>query len=178
MIVSTTGATDTLVDHDRFVAARQASGRRPVFILDLGAPRDFAPSVADVDDDVFLFDIDALEATCDRNRSLRQAEIGEAKKIIRQQTDRFMHEVYHRATGPVIQRLREQMGQVSRAELDLLFRKSPELNEQQRAAIEKSVNRIVNKLLHPPLESLKDEARAGTPHGLLDAVKRLFNLCD
>ena len=83
-----------------------------------------------------------------------------------------------RATGPVIQRLREQMGGISRNELDALFRRNPDLSEQQQAAIEKTVHRIVNKLLHPPLESLKDEARAGTPHGLLDAVKRLFNLSD
>jgi len=35
---------------------------------------------------------------------------------------------------------------------------------------------MVNKLLHPPLEVLKDESRAGSPHGLLDALKRLFRI--
>ena len=43
-------------------------------------------------------------------------------------------------------------------------------------ATERTVERIVNKLLHPPLETLRDEARDGTPHGLLDAIKRLFHL--
>ena len=37
---------------------------------------------------------------------------------------------------------------------------------------------LVNKLLHPPLEALRDEAQAGAPHGLLDALKRLFGLRD
>ena len=68
VIVSTTGATQTVVDRERFRAVRKASGQRPVFILDLGAPRDFAADVADIDEDVWLFDIDALEATCERNR--------------------------------------------------------------------------------------------------------------
>jgi glutamyl-tRNA reductase len=36
----------------------------------------------------------------------------------------------------------------------------------------------VNKLLHPPLESLRDESRLGSPHGLIDAIKRLFRLPD
>ena len=45
-----------------------------------------------------------------------------------------------------------------------------------RAEIEKTVERIINKLLHPPLEALREEARDGTPHGLLDALKRLFGL--
>ena len=178
MIVSTTGATQTVVDHARFEAIRKSSERKPVLILDLGAPRDFAHSIANIDENVFLYDIDALEATCEENRQLRKAEIKQARKIIEQQTERFMHEVYHRATGPVIQRLREQLSEIRRSELDILYRKNPDFTDAQRAAVEKTVHRIVNKLLHPPLKTLKDEAKAGTPHGLLDAVKRLFNLGD
>ncbi len=176
VIVSTTGATETLVSHERFDRVRRSTDRKPVFILDLGAPRDFASSIGQIDDNVFLFDIDALEATCEQNRKLRRSEIKKAKKIIESQTERFMQEVYHRATGPVIQRLRAQLGEISKSELDILFRKNADFSDSQQAAVERTVNRIVNKLLHPPLETLKDEARTGTPHGLLDAVKRLFNL--
>ncbi|HIK90586.1 MAG TPA: glutamyl-tRNA reductase, partial [Planctomycetes bacterium] len=64
----------------------------------------------------------------------------------------------------------------SRSELDLLCRREPDLTDTQRAAIEKTIHRIVNKLLHPPLETLKDEAKVGTPHGLLDAIRQLFHL--
>ncbi|MDG2128908.1 MAG: glutamyl-tRNA reductase [Fuerstiella sp.] len=176
VIVSTTGATETLISYDQFFKMRQTSDRKPVFILDLGAPRDFDPTISQIDDNVLLFDIDRLKETCEANRQLRVSEVEHAKKIIRQQTDQFMHEVYHRATGPVIQRLREQWSNVSRSELDLLCRREPNLTESQRASIEKTIHRIVNKLLHPPLETLKDEAKAGTPHGLLDAIRHLFHL--
>ncbi len=176
VIVSTTGASQAVVTHDRFDKARSQSNRHPVFILDLGAPRDFAPSIGRIDDNVFLYDIDALEATCAQNRRLRENEIVAAKRIIEFQTERFMHDVYHRATGPVIQRLRDHWGEISRSELEILFRKMPDLDETQKAAVEKTIHRIVNKLLHPPLETLRDEARSGSPQGLLDAVKRLFNL--
>ncbi|MEQ9406794.1 MAG: glutamyl-tRNA reductase [Fuerstiella sp.] len=178
VIVSTTGATTTLIDHDRFERVRRQSDRKPVFILDLGAPRDFDPSIAGLDDNVFLYDIDALEATCERNRNLRKSEIAAARKIIQHHTERFMHEVYHRATGPVVQRLRQQLTDISGREMEILFRRLPDLTEEQRAAIEKTVHRIVNKVLHPPLETLKVEAKAGPPHGLLDAVKQLFHLGD
>lgn len=178
VVVSTTGATKTLVSREQFASIRLRSGRKPVFILDLGAPRDFDASINSIDDNVFLYDIDALEETCEKNRQLRKNEIAQAKVIIREQTERFMHDVYHRATGPVVQRLREHWSDISRGEIDLLFRRMPDLNESQRAAVEKTVHRIVNKLLHPPLETLKDEARAGTPHGLLDAIRRLFHLGD
>ena len=39
-----------------------------------------------------------------------------------------------------------------------------------------SFDRLINKLLHPPLESLRSEAEKGPPHGLLDALKRLFQI--
>ena len=174
VIVSTTGASEILISKARFAAARAKSNCHPVFILDLAAPRDFDPAVSTVDDNVFLYDIDALEETCNRNRMAREAEVQKAMTIIGNQTQTFMQEIYHRATGPVIHRLREHWHDISRGELDRLYRKIPTLDDSQRQAIEATIQRIVNKLLHPPLEALKDEAKAGTPEGLLHAIRRLF----
>jgi glutamyl-tRNA reductase len=134
--------------------------------------------VSEVDDSVFLYDIDSLESTCRRNRESRSHEIARARAIIEQETSRFLQDLSHKATGPIIQRLRESWHDVSRQELEQLFRKLPALSESDRTAVERSVERIVNKLLHPPLETLKDEAREGTHHGLLDAIRRLFRISD
>jgi len=174
VIVSTTGSSEILISKDRFAAARARSDCHPIFILDLAAPRDFDPAVASVDDNVFLYDIDALEETCNRNRQAREAEVQKAMAIIENQTQVFMQEIYHRATGPVIHRLREHWHDISRGELERLYRKLPNLDAEHRQAIESTIQRIVNKLLHPPLEALKDEAKAGTPEGLLHAIRRLF----
>jgi len=174
VIISATGSDQVLISHDRFAQARRKFGGDPVFILDLAAPRDFDPKIESMDDNVFLFDIDSLEATCERNRRMRESEIVSAMQIISDQTDRFMQEIYHRATGPVIHRLREHWNSISDAELQRLYRKLPDLNDAQRVAVEKTIRRIVNKLLHPPLEALKDEAREGTPSSLLQAISRLF----
>jgi len=178
IIVSTTGADRPIVDVDRFVQIRQNSDSHPLFILDLGAPRDFDPQVGDVDENVFLYDIDDLEATCESNRTARTAELERAEGIIEQETDRFMHDVFHRATGPIIRRLREEWHDVRHEEVERLFTKLPHLDEPHRKEIEKSIERIINKLLHPPLEALRDEARGGAPHTLIEALKRLFHLRD
>ena len=176
VVISTTGADHPIVDAARFRGIRNSGLGKPVFILDLGAPRDFAPDVAEVDEGVFLYDIGDLQRTCDQNRAARSTEIACARAIVEEETARFMHDIYHKATGPIVQRLREQWHDVSRRELEVLFRKLPELSTGDQQAIERSVERIVNKLLHPPLETLRDEAREGTPHSLIDAVKRLFHL--
>lgn len=178
VIVSTTGATEPVVTADRFRLARKKTGQKPVLILDLGAPRDFETGVGELDDNVFLYDIDDLEATCERNRKARTGEMERARQIIDEETDRFLHELHHKATGPIIQRLRAHWHDISRDELDQLFRKLPDLPPEQRTAIERSIERIVNKLLHPPLETLRAESKEGTPHGLLDAIRRLFHLSE
>jgi glutamyl-tRNA reductase len=178
VIVSTTGADEPVFTVDRIRAIRRKTGPKPVFILDLGAPRDFDPAVGDLDDGVFLYDIDDLEATCEKNRKARIHEIAKARAIIKEETERFMHDVYHKATGPIVKRLREHWHEISRQELEILYRKLPDLDAREREAIEKSIERIVNKLLHPPLETLREEARGGPPHGLIETLKRLFHLRD
>jgi glutamyl-tRNA reductase len=89
-----------------------------------------------------------------------------------------MQELYHRATGPIIRQLRQGWQVVRDQELDRLFKKLPDLDERSRQEISQAFERYVNKLLHPPLESLRDESRHGSPHGLMDALKRLFRLED
>jgi glutamyl-tRNA reductase len=174
VIVSTTGAPQPIVDVARFRAARAGADGKPVFIIDLATPRDFAPGVADIDENVFLYDIEALQATCEQNRRQRTGEIERARRIVAEETDRFLHDIYHKATGPIISQLRAGWRKVCQDELDQLFAKHQALDADERRGIERTVERIVNKLLHPPLEALRDEARKGTPHGLMEALKRLF----
>lgn len=178
VIVSTTGAATPIVDRDRMQKVRQSSRGQTLFVLDLGAPRDFAHDAGDVDDNVFLYDIDDLREACDANRQARSKEIEAATDIVADATDRLMQDLHHRTTGPVISRLKREWHDISQQELELLFRRLPHLNETDREAIERVIGRIVNKLLHPPLETLKGEAKEGPPEGLLDAMRHLFQLKD
>lgn len=176
VIVSTTGADPCLVNAARFQKVRAVSGTKPTFILDLGVPRDFDPAIREFDN-VFLYCIDDLEPICERNRQNRLQEVERALLIVDEETEKFLAEVHHRATGPIIKRLREQWRDVVDQETARLFTRLPHL-EKDRPEIERTIEQMVNKLLHPPLEVLRDEAREGTPHGLMDALKRLFRLHD
>ncbi len=178
VIVSTTGAQQPILTVDEIRQVRNKTGPRTIFILDLGAPRDVEPGVSKIDDGIFLYDIDDLEATCETNRKKRASAIAKANLIIEEETNKFMHEIYHKATGPIIKQLREHWHEISRQELEILFRKLPDLDERQRESIEKTIQRVVNKLLHPPLETLRDEARTGPPTGMLKTLKQLFQIKD
>jgi glutamyl-tRNA reductase len=177
LVVSTTGASEPVVTLGQFAAVEGLRRRRPLLILDLAVPRDFEPAVGDRPD-VYLYSLDDLETVCRRNRQQRDRELPAARRIIDQETARFMAEMYHRAVGPVIERLRLGWQRPKEEELQRLLNKLPELDPRAQEEIRRSFDRLVNKLLHPPLESLRDESREGVPHGLLDALKRLFQLKD
>ena len=176
--ISTTAAHEPIVTAEDF-EAKVAPGRyqRPLFILDLAVPRDFDPQVEN-SLGVYLYSLDDLSKACEKNRAARAAELPAAEKIVLQESEKFATEMHHRATAPVISGLRQGLHRPKDAELERLFKKLPDLDEQSRKEIEYFADRLVNKMLHPPLESLRDASQNGTPHGLLDAIKSLFKLED
>jgi len=177
LVISTTGASEPVVTLERYKHIESTRYQRPLFVLDLAMPRDFEPAIGDRLG-VYLYSIDDLEAACLKNRRERDRELPTALHIIEQETSRFMTELHHRSTAPIIRRLREGWQQPKEEELRRLINKLPELDERSRNEISQSFDRLINKLLHPPLESLRSEAEKGPPHGLLDALKRLFRLDD
>ena len=62
--------------------------------------------------------------------------------------------------------------------IDLLVDRIGHERDNATAEVRRSFERYVNKMLHPPLERIRDESRRGHPHGLLEALKRLFHLRD
>ena len=179
LLIGTTSATEAILDEATFLPLHAKRKNRVLLILDLAVPRDFDPAIGDLAS-VYLYGIDDLQTACERNRRERQKEWPKAKQIIAEETERFMQAFNHRATGPVIQRLREQAQELKNDELERLINKLQlaELNPAVRTEIEKSFDRLINKLLHPPLASLRDDAAEGHRRGLLEALRHLFKLGD
>jgi glutamyl-tRNA reductase len=175
LIVSTTGATEPIVSVDRYRRIEPLRYERPLFILDLAIPRDFDPAIGECPG-VYLYCIGDLEKACERNRAARRKAWPKAERIIEEEVRRFRADAHHRLTGPTIRCLKDSADNIKQSELTRLINKLGTLDERQRDEISRSFDRLVNKLLHPPLESLRDQAERGTPHTLLAALKQLFQL--
>ncbi|HCK41177.1 MAG TPA: glutamyl-tRNA reductase [Planctomycetaceae bacterium] len=178
LAISTTSADEPVVradDYAEFVVRERH--QRPLFVLDLAVPQDFEPAVGDALG-VYLYSLDDLDQACNHNRQARKAELSSAEKIVLQETECFFANLSHRAAAPVITGLRKGLERPKAAELERLYRRLPELDPMARQEIEQFADRLVNKMLHPPLKSLRDASKNGTPHNLLNALKRLFHLED
>lgn len=178
MVVSTTGADRpvvTLHDYQTHVTSRRY--QRPLFVLDLAMPRDFEPAIRE-ELGVYLYGIDDLTEACDRNRAARAKELPLAERIVDEETRAFVADARHRASGPVIARFRAGLKSAQAKELERLYERLPNLDDRSRQEIQQFADRLVGKMLHPPLESLRDETRNGSQHSLLEALQRLFQLKD
>jgi glutamyl-tRNA reductase len=177
LVISATGAQEPVVTAEQFGRIEAFRQGRPLFVLDLAVPRDFDPAIGNRPG-VYLYSIDDLKQACQRNRQQRDGELPAAVQIVDEETDRFMADLHHRATAPIVRRLRQGWQQPKEEELERLMNKLPQLDQRARQEIRQSFDRLVNKLLHPPLESLRVESRHGIPHALMDALAKLFQLKD
>jgi glutamyl-tRNA reductase len=79
---------------------------------------------------------------------------------------------------PVIARFRDSLTNIQTSELERLYGRLPQLNDRSREAIQQFADCLISKMLHPPLECLRNESRNQSPDGLIDALQRLFRLGD
>ena len=176
LAISTTSASEPIMTAAEFATAiSPRRHQRPLVILDLAVPKDFDPAIGD-ELGVYLYSLDDLHQACQRNQASRAAALPAAEEIIREETVRFVAETHLRASAPVITELREGLHRPKEAELERLFNRLPQLDETSKQEIRQFADRLVNKLLHSPLESLRDASQSGTHHGLLEALRRLFKI--
>jgi glutamyl-tRNA reductase len=176
LVVSTTSSPEPIVTREMFRQVRSRANQA-VLILDLAVPRDFEQSIADFPD-VYLYSVDDLQQVCQRNLQARQSQWPKATRIVDEETERFANESIHSGSAPTIKRLREQAEQIKKEELKRLKDKlqAHQLSPEVEQEVDYAFQRLVNKLLHPPLKSLRETADTTHHASLLDALRRLFQL--
>ncbi|RIK78582.1 MAG: glutamyl-tRNA reductase [Planctomycetota bacterium] len=177
LVVSATGASEPIFTLDDFRRIEPRRFQRTLCVLDLAMPRDFDPAIGECIG-VYLYSIDDLRETCEANRRERQREWPAAETIIDEEAIRFIADMRHRASAPTIQRLRATCDELKSAEVQRLLNRLTAADERDREEIAMAFDRLVNKILHLPMTTLRDHAEQPHHTGLIDALKRLFQLRD
>jgi glutamyl-tRNA reductase len=88
IIISSTSAPHFIVTPELIEPAMHRRRSHPLFIIDIAVPRDVDPRVNDIDE-VYLYDVDALQAIADDNRRARERELVKGEEIIEEQLRKF-----------------------------------------------------------------------------------------
>jgi len=175
IVVTATGATEPVLTRARVEEAMRPRRGRPLFIIDIALPRDVEAGVGELDQ-VFLYNIDDLQAIVRENMSRRATEIQRAEAIVVQEVDKFAAWLQSREVLPTVIALRQRFDEIRLSELKRLEAKLAPLSPEARERVEEITRLIVEKLLLTPTEQLKSTRDESLAIAYSDAVNRLFAL--
>jgi glutamyl-tRNA reductase len=161
IVISSTAAPHIILDWHHIAEAMRARDSRPLHLIDLAVPRDIDPTVGDLPN-VFLHNIDDLQAVVQSTLNERQAAVPEIREMVEAETARFGAWLGERVAVPAIRQMRGRADEVARQEVEWAMSKLPDLSPRERRVVEAMAARIVGKLMHEPISKLKIEAQEST----------------
>jgi glutamyl-tRNA reductase len=177
IVLTATGAQAPILTRARIDRVMRRRRNRPLFIIDIALPRDVEPAAGEIEQ-VFLYNIDDLQATVRENLARRASEVTRAEAIVGEEVEKFSAWFRARGAVPTVVALREHFESIRRAELERLDFKLSALPPEARARVDEITHLIIEKLLLTPTEQLKVLSDGDTITAYSEALSRLFGLSD
>ena len=175
VVITTTGATDIVLEHSDIDDVMNRRDGAELLIVDVAVPRDVEPAARELPG-VTLLDMDDLGDFVEHERSGRHQEIDSVRAIVDEEVGLYLAEASAREVAPLIAALRARADLLSTVVLDRHASRLADLSPAQRAAVESLLRGVVNKLLHEPTVRLKDAAGHARGDRLAEALRDLFDL--
>ncbi len=175
IVITATGAAAPILTKAHVEGVMRPRRNRPLFIIDIGMPRDVEPAAGEIEQ-VFLYNIDDLQATVRENLARRANEVARAEAIVDEELDKFAAWFRSRGAVPTIVALRQRFEAIRRTELERLEPRLASLTPEGRARVDEITHLIVEKLLLTPTEQLKTAGDAEVIAAYTEALGRLFAL--
>lgn len=180
LVVTCTGATGHVITASAVAGSLAGRQRGDLVFLDLALPRDVDPAVAGLPG-VRLIDMSGIAGAGDGARAgstafASDADIAAVRKIVAQELRSFAEADRAASVAPTVVALRAKAATVVETELARLDRRLGDCGERTRDEIARSMNRIVDKLLHGPTVRVKELADSPGADSYETALRVLFEL--
>jgi glutamyl-tRNA reductase len=177
IVITATGAATPILTKARIEGVMRHRRGRPLFVIDIAVPRDVEPAAGEIEQ-VFLYNIDDLQATVRENLARRASEVARAEAIVAEELEKFGAWFRSRGAIPTLVALRQRFEAIRRAELERLESKLSALPPEARARVDEITHLIVEKLLLTPTEQLKSVTDAEMVGTYSETLARLFALSE
>ena len=154
--------------------ARAARRNRPAFFIDISVPRNVDPAVAKLDN-LFVFDVDDLEAVVASNIREREHEAERAELIVESEVTQFQQALRALDIGPTVGALKDKLRRIAHEEFERQRGRLGPLTPEQEQAIEAMLMSAVNKISHPVIHRMRRTYDAGE-EGEVQAWRDVFGL--
>jgi glutamyl-tRNA reductase len=174
LVITATASAEPVLTRDRLATVLAArTGGNPLVVLDLAVPRDVAVDATDLDG-LVVIDIDGLAAG--RRTLPAAAETAAVEQIVSTEVENFLGWLRGADIAPTVAALRTRADEVVSAELRRFSQRRPELTEEQRADVARTLHRVVQQLLHSPTVRVRQLAAEPGGDQYAALLRELFDL--
>ena len=160
IVICSTGAREYIITTEMAERARQSRRNRPAFFIDISVPRNVDPAVAKLGN-IFVFDVDDLEAVVASNIREREREAERAELIVESEVMQFQQALRNLDIGPAVGALKEKLRGIAREEFERQRARLGPLTPEQEQAIEAMLMSAVNKISHPVIHRMRRSYDSG-----------------
>jgi glutamyl-tRNA reductase len=176
VVITSIGGDDPILTLDLVKRAMKKRRNRPLFVIDIGVPRNADPAI-DAIDNVYRYDLDDLGAVASKNAEERAREAERGMAIVVEEQQRFDGWFAALRAVPTIRHLRDRAESIRTRELEKALGRL-ELGDKEQIVVDSLTKAIVNKILHAPISRLKREAEREEGMAYLETARVLFDLDD
>jgi glutamyl-tRNA reductase len=161
IVIAATACPMPFITAERIAEAQKRRAGKLLFIIDLAVPRNVDASVGQLNG-VYVYDIDSLGKIVAANQQQRNAQVEVCEKILDEEVGAFEQWLDSTKLNPLIEQMYRDARDLRDMELQRLFRRCPDLTEQQQAAVTAVVDRLVGKFMHPCVSTLRRHMASST----------------
>lgn len=175
ILISSTGATDFVIDFELMQFVERLRKGKPLFMVDIAVPRDLDPRIGDLPN-VFLYDIDDLQGIVEANLAERERAAAQIQTMIQTEIDQFNEWVTTLGVVPIISALRQKANRIQEETMASLDNKLPNLTDRERKVLNKHTKSIINQLLKEPILQVKELSAVKESAKQLQLFQQIFGI--
>lgn len=175
IIVTSVSGSEAVLTREILNRAIDARHGRPVFVVDLGVPRNVAGDVSGLYG-LYLYNIDDLGEIVEQNKKAREAEIPRAEAIITEHIAKFESWCAGLAAGSIVDDLRAHFHRQREQLLREHAAAWKDISPEEHARMVRLTEELIDRVLDAPAERLRMGRSMRGRLGAVEALRHLFGL--
>lgn len=173
IVISSVDCVEPLITPKEMEEVFATTKRRPIFMVDLGVPRNIDAKLA-AHEDIYLYTVDDLEGIIKENLKYRQIAATQGQEMIAQACQAYMKWMYSQQKTQTVRALRYQAEKIKNAALQNALRQLQK-GRQPQEVLHHLAHCLTQKILHHPTIELR-KASLDDAQEKIKVAKELFNI--
>ena len=175
IIISSTGATQCILEAGEVKKAMHLRKNKPLFFIDIAVPRNIDPDVNKISN-AYLYDIDDLQNIVNDNMEGRHQEAVKGERLVEEAVVKFRRWLENLKLVPTIVSIKAKINSITQAETKKTLKHLKNMSQKDIDTIERMTQSIASKLMYDPILFLKNIGDHRDKSLYLSIARQLFNL--